>query len=60
MDCPKCGNKAGWSGPKFVALFDTRARTFGPIEWLEYSCIECGYTRQESCKDANTTIVVEK
>lgn len=60
--CPKCGAQQGWIGPTYqhgkrVQVLKVHSPTHfrdelvETVESLDYTCVTCGYTRHEPCKD---------
>lgn len=58
LPCPKCGSRAGWSGPRYGEYWTraivSRVYTIPPehSEWIGYACLTCGFERREPTKDA--------
>lgn len=54
LPCLKCGSTQGWSGPRhegLVTMILGAGEQPGLSDWLEYTCLVCGWERREPTKD---------
>jgi Zn ribbon nucleic-acid-binding protein len=58
LPCVKCGSESGWTGPVYRGVETLGFRDIPPMfsQWLEFTCVVCGYKRSERTKDAKEAV----